>query len=53
MLETKQTAEFFETLQDYENFNLAWTSICARLNPTERNVARHDVLRKRGTRGTK
>lgn len=47
MLETKQIAVFFDSLSEYERFNLAWTSICARLNPTERNMQRLGVLERR------
>lgn len=50
MLETKQIAVFFEYLQDYEKFNFAWTSICAKLNPTERNMERLGVLQRRAER---
>lgn len=47
MLETKQIAVFFDSLSEYERFNLAWTSICAMLNPTERNMQRLGMLRRR------
>lgn len=38
MLETKEIAVMFDSLQDFEKFNLEWTSICARLNPSNANV---------------
>lgn len=50
MLETKQISVFFGSLNEYEQFNLEWTSACAKLNPTERNVERLGVLKKRAER---
>ncbi len=47
MLETKRIAVFFDSLSEYEKFNFAWTSICARLNPTERNTQRLGALKRR------
>jgi len=38
MLETKQIALLFDSLEDYERFSLEWTSVCARLNPSDGNV---------------
>lgn len=50
MLETKQISTFFESLSEYEHFSLEWTSACAKLNPTERNVERLGVLKRRAER---
>ena len=35
--------ENFDTLKEFEMFHLAWTRVCAKLNPTERNVERLEI----------
>lgn len=47
MLETKEIAVLFENLQDFEKFNLEWTSVCARLNPSHANIKLLSNVRKR------
>ena len=40
MLSTEDLRGKFESLKEYEGFNLAWTRECARLNPTDMNTER-------------
>lgn len=35
--------ENFDTLKEFELFHLAWTRVCAKLNPTEINVERLEI----------
>ena len=47
MLDTKDILGKFDSLKDYEKFNLDWTKACASINPTEDNVERHNRQKRR------
>lgn len=40
MLSTKEMKGIFKTLQEYEEFHVAWSEACYLLNPTEKNKER-------------
>lgn len=47
MLKAEEIIGKFSTLKNYEKFNLEWTRVCARLNPTDSNKKRREEMEKR------